>query len=95
MGDDGRSEDKSGVCAFLCWEAFLAVTLGTVLLSSSLTQVPGVRWRRCFWLLTAVLCAQAFGLSETLGAFVGGVLVAETDYKHQIEARGPSVAAIV
>jgi len=28
---------------------------------------------------------QAFGLSETLGAFVGGVLVAETDYKHQIE----------
>lgn len=29
---------------------------------------------------------QAFGLSETLGAFVGGVLVAETDYKHQIEA---------
>ncbi|CAE7474124.1 KEA3, partial [Symbiodinium necroappetens] len=46
-------------------EAFLAVTLGTVLLSSSLTQ--------------------AFGLSETLGAFVGGVLVAETDYKHQIE----------
>lgn len=47
-------------------EAFLAVTLGTVLLSSSLTQ--------------------AFGLSETLGAFVGGVLVAETDYKHQIEA---------
>lgn len=47
-------------------EAFLAVTLGTVLLSSSLTQ--------------------AFGLSESLGAFVGGVLVAETDYKHQIEA---------
>ncbi|CAK9009640.1 unnamed protein product [Durusdinium trenchii] len=47
-------------------EAFLAVTLGTVLLSSSLTQ--------------------ALGLSETLGAFVGGVLVAETDYKHQIEA---------
>ncbi|CAJ1338738.1 unnamed protein product, partial [Effrenium voratum] len=46
-------------------EAFLAMTLGTVLLSSSLTQ--------------------AFGLSETLGAFVGGVLVAETDYKHQIE----------
>ena len=30
--------------------------------------------------------SQAFGLSETLGAFVGGVLVAETDYKHQIEA---------
>ena len=33
-------------------------------------------------------CLQAFGLSETLGAFVGGVLVAETDYKHQIEANG-------
>ena len=35
--------------------------------------------------------SQAFGLSETLGAFVGGVLVAETDYKHQIEARGRMV----
>ena len=34
---------------------------------------------------------QAFGLSETLGAFVGGVLVAETDYKHQIEAWGRMV----
>lgn len=34
---------------------------------------------------------QAFGLSDTLGAFVGGVLVAETDYRHQIEA-GPVAA---
>ncbi|CAE8626765.1 unnamed protein product, partial [Polarella glacialis] len=36
-------------------------------------------------LLSAGL-TQGLGLSDTLGAFVGGVLVAETDYKHQIEA---------
>ncbi|CAK0850888.1 unnamed protein product [Prorocentrum cordatum] len=47
-------------------EAFLAVTLGVVLLCSAITE--------------------SLGLSNTLGAFVGGVLVAETDYKYQVEA---------
>jgi len=47
-------------------EAFLAVALSTILLSSLLTS--------------------RMGLSDTLGAFVGGVLVAETDYRYQVEA---------
>jgi len=47
-------------------EAFLAITLGTVLLCSSITE--------------------GMGLSNTLGAFCGGVLLSETSYRHQIEA---------
>jgi len=47
-------------------EAFLSVTLGTVLLCSSITE--------------------GLGLSNTLGAFLGGVLLAETKYVHQVES---------
>jgi len=47
-------------------EAFLAVTLGTVMLCSCITE--------------------GLGLSNTLGAFFGGVLLADTTYVHQVEA---------
>lgn len=47
-------------------EAFLAATLGVVLLCSQITE--------------------GLGLSNTLGAFVGGVMVAETNFRHQVEA---------
>jgi len=47
-------------------EAFLAVTLGTVMMCSSITE--------------------GLGLSNTLGAFFGGVLLADTTYVHQVEA---------
>ena len=47
-------------------------------------RVTSYGWRS--WRITVK--TQAFGLSDSLGAFVGGVLVAETDYKHQIEVRG-------
>lgn len=47
-------------------EGFLALTLGTILLSASVTE--------------------GLGLSNTLGAFLGGVLLAETNYRHKIEA---------
>uniref|UniRef100_A0A7S4QJC1 Calmodulin n=1 Tax=Alexandrium monilatum TaxID=311494 RepID=A0A7S4QJC1_9DINO len=39
--------------------------------------------------LTVLLCSsitEGLGLSNTLGAFFGGVLLAETNYRHQIEA---------
>jgi len=39
-------------------------------------------------LLMVVLCSQiteGLGVSNTLGAFFGGILLAETDYKHQVE----------
>jgi len=47
-------------------EAFLSVTLGTVILCSAVTE--------------------GLGLSNTLGAFLGGVLLSETHYRHQVEA---------
>mmetsp|Transcript_44937 Transcript_44937/g.103939 ORF Transcript_44937/g.103939 Transcript_44937/m.103939 type:complete len:853 (-) Transcript_44937:87-2645(-) len=47
-------------------EAFLAVTMGTVLICSGVTE--------------------GLGLSTTLGAFLAGVLLSETPYRHQIEA---------
>eukprot|EP00971_Amphidinium_carterae_P239765 4759871-Amphidinium_carterae.1 len=46
--------------------AFLAVTMGTVLICSGVTE--------------------GLGLSTTLGAFLAGVLLSETPYRHQIEA---------
>jgi len=58
------------VFRFAMWaqssEAFLAVTMGTVLLCSGVTE--------------------GLGLSTTLGAFLAGVLLSETPYRHQIEA---------
>lgn len=36
--------------------------------------------------LSSALLAHAFGFSYSLGAFVAGMLIAETKYKHQIEA---------
>lgn len=36
--------------------------------------------------LSAALFAHAFGFSHSLGAFLAGMLIAETKYKHQIEA---------
>jgi len=47
-------------------EAFLAATLGAVMLCASITE--------------------DLGLSSSLGAFLGGVLLSETHYKHQVEA---------
>jgi len=47
-------------------EAFLSVTLVTVMLCSSITE--------------------GLGLSNTLGAFLGGVLLSESSYVHQVEA---------
>lgn len=36
--------------------------------------------------LSSALFAHAFGFSHSLGAFLAGMLIAETKYKHQIEA---------
>ena len=36
-------------------------------------------------LSTSVL-AHTFGFTYSLGAFLGGILIAETQYKHQVEA---------
>ena len=45
-------------------------------------------------LLTVVgasLMTQALGLSETMGSFVAGVLLAETNYRTQARPRGPAL----
>ncbi len=47
-------------------------------------------------LLTVVgasLMTQALGLSETMGSFVAGVLLAETNYRTQARARGADAGA--
>ena len=47
-------------------------------------------------LLTVVgasLMTQALGLSETMGSFVAGVLLAETNYRTQARPRGPAPSA--
>ena len=85
-----RSEDRS--CAFPCFLRGLpGCHLGD---GASFLQPHTGAGRPQYAEMAKMLLAsdsifppgQAFGLSETLGAFVGGVLVAETDYKHQIEA---------
>lgn len=55
-----------GVTASKSQEAFVAITLLTVLSMSAFTK--------------------ALGLSDTLGAFLAGVLLAESRYRYQIEA---------
>jgi CPA2 family monovalent cation:H+ antiporter-2 len=37
--------------------------------------------------LGAAMAAQAMGLSMAIGAFVGGLLLAETEFRRQIERR--------
>ena len=39
-----------------------------------------------FTVVGASFLAHVFGFSYTLGAFIAGMLIAETEYKHEIEA---------
>ncbi len=68
------------------------VVLGRLLLRPGLRIVAQARSSELF-AATALLVAlgtswisQQFGLSMALGAFLAGVLLAETEYRHQIEA---------
>jgi CPA2 family monovalent cation:H+ antiporter-2 len=73
--------------------ALIAVlAIGRWLLRPLLHEIAHSRLRELFTLnallivLTAAWVTQALGLSMALGAFLAGMLLAETEYRHQIDA---------
>ena len=73
--------------------ALVAVlAIGRWLLRPLLYEIAHSRLRELFTLtallivLTAAWVTQALGLSMALGAFLAGMLLAETEYRHQIDA---------
>lgn len=82
------------------WIALLTalLSLGVILMSGRLILRPLFRWvasanSREIFIAAAMLAAigmgaaaEAAGLSMALGAFLGGLLLAETEFRHQIEA---------
>jgi CPA2 family monovalent cation:H+ antiporter-2 len=73
--------------------ALIAVlAIGRWLLRPLLYEIAHSRLRELFTLtallivLTAAWVTQALGLSMALGAFLAGMLLAETEYRHQIDA---------
>jgi CPA2 family monovalent cation:H+ antiporter-2 len=65
--------------------------LGKQLLTPLLEWVSTSRnpeWLAAFTVFTVIACAaitQAVGLSPALGAFLAGLLIAETEFKHEVE----------
>ncbi len=68
------------------------VFAGRILLRHVFRYVAATRLREVFTELTLLLMVgitlimEAVGLSAALGAFLGGVLLADSEYRHQIEA---------
>jgi CPA2 family monovalent cation:H+ antiporter-2 len=92
----GREASVLNVVGLALVKAALAlviiVALGRLLMRPGLRIVAQARSTELF-AATALLVAlgtawisQQFGLSMALGAFLAGVLLAETEYRHQIEA---------
>jgi CPA2 family monovalent cation:H+ antiporter-2 len=92
---DGRSVDAGHVAAAVGIAVFallLVLAAGRWLLRPLFTVIASVRSAELFSLavLLAVLASawatQAAGLSLALGAFLAGMMLAETEFRHQIEA---------
>jgi CPA2 family monovalent cation:H+ antiporter-2 len=92
----GREASVTSVVGLALLKAAIAlvviVVLGRLLLRPGLRMVAQARSSELF-AATALLVAlgtawisEQFGLSMALGAFLAGVLLAETEYRHQIEA---------
>ncbi len=70
----------------------VVLALGRWLLRPLLNEIAHSRLRELFTLtallivLTAAWVTQALGLSMALGAFLAGMMLAETEYRHQIES---------
>ena len=68
------------------------LAIGRWLLRPLLYEIAHSRLRELFTLaallvvLTAAWITQRLGLSMALGAFLAGMMLAETEYRHQIEA---------
>ena len=101
LGSGGVTASEHGIIAHLPpWQRTLA-TLGAVaalilagrfLLRPILRYVAATRMREVFTELTLLLVIGvtllmgAVGLSAALGAFVAGVMLADSEYRHQLEA---------
>ena len=92
----GRSESGAVLLLRLVALGLLALVavlaIGRWLLRPLLHEIAHSRLRELFTLaallivLTAAWVTQALGLSMALGAFLAGMLLAETEYRHQIDA---------
>jgi monovalent cation:H+ antiporter-2, CPA2 family len=92
----GRSESGAALLLRLVALGLLALVavlaIGRWLLRPLLYEIAHSRLRELFTLtallivLTAAWITQALGLSMALGAFLAGMLLAETEYRHQIDA---------
>jgi CPA2 family monovalent cation:H+ antiporter-2 len=92
----GRAESGAGLLLRLVALGLLALVavlaIGRWLLRPLLYEIAHSRLRELFTLtallivLTAAWITQRLGLSMALGAFLAGMLLAETEYRHQIDA---------
>jgi CPA2 family monovalent cation:H+ antiporter-2 len=92
----GRPESGAALLLRLVALGLLALVavlaIGRWLLRPLLHEIAHSRLRELFTLtallivLTAAWVTQALGLSMALGAFLAGMLLAETEYRHQIDA---------
>src|ERR1700676_1529454 len=92
----GQSESGAALLLRLVALGLLALVVGLAtgpwLLWPFLYENSHTRLRELFTLtallivLTAAWVTQALGLSMALGAFLAGMLLAETEYRHQIDA---------
>jgi len=90
----GTPQPQDVIAALL----FAAISIGVIFLAGRLLLRPLFRWvaranSREIFIAAALLAAiamaaaaQAAGLSMALGAFLAGLLLAETEFRHQIEA---------
>jgi CPA2 family monovalent cation:H+ antiporter-2 len=93
----GRAEAQVGADAIALavlqaiGAVLLIMALGRFLMRPSLARAAMLRSREVFVAtallaaLSAALIAQAAGLSMALGAFLAGLLLAETEFRHEIE----------
>lgn len=69
---------------FIVWERYLAKKFLDIIVSSKSDElfVAAI----LFLVIGAAQLANSFGFSYSLGAFVAGLIIAKTQYKHQVEA---------
>jgi CPA2 family monovalent cation:H+ antiporter-2 len=91
-GEPATPAHIAGAVAFAALAVLLVLAAGRWLLRPLFLAIAGVRSPELFSLavLLAVLASawttQAVGLSLALGAFLAGMMLAETEFRHQIEA---------
>src|SRR6185369_17046233 len=95
LGDGGQGATNFGAVGIAVAKAAAALAVilvvGRYLLTPLFRAIAGTRREELFFaiILLVVLgtatATQAVGLSLTLGAFLAGLMLAETEFRHQIE----------